>query len=168
MRGVLRMEGTYTISQMFQQVIDTYKSIPIEGLYGMIAFVIVIIFEVIVVKKFSIGNRRKLNIEKAEAAGHVHKGIRISLEKGTYRRKRGQEHRHKIHYRAVYEYKYNGGTYKKRIFSDNGEPPLKLDFYYKTNPKKVFTKIKKKTAYVNFVLMTLPLIAAFLVVWFSS
>lgn len=158
------MEDGNTVSQMYQQIIDTYKEIPIEGVYGIIAFVIVVILEVIVVKKFSLGNRLKLNIEKAEAAGHVHRGKRVSLEKRSYKKDHGWETR----YKAVYEYTYNEKKYTKRITHRNGEPPIKLDFYYKTNPKKVFTKLKKKGAFLNGVLMMLPLLTAFLVVWITS
>lgn len=132
------------LQEIFAPVIEAVSENPMLIVIWIMAFVIFIVSYILLIKASRfISDRYSFDakVKKAKQEGRYATGTRVDVSRHyDYDRNSGHEVRHETWY-ATYSYEVDGVEYKKRFMSwkDASEPPLRLELYYKNNPKKTFT-----------------------------
>ena len=123
---------------------------------GIIAGIIVLIIEIIFIRKHEKKDKRK---ETALRKGHVIQARQISMwDDGT------TETSLNSYYYAKYQYCFSGKNY---IYKYMGKkfPPVDISLYYKNNPHHVWSDLEKKQSPLTIFLYLIPLAVIIIVIY---
>lgn len=121
----------------FIDLMEEFKSsvFNFNVMCGIIAGIVVLIFEIIFIRKYVKKDRRK---ENALKKGCVIKAHRISMwDDGT------TETSNNFYYHAKYRYDYADRTYTYKYMGKKA-PPYEILLYYKKNPRRVWSDLETK------------------------
>ena len=121
---------------------------------GIIAAIIVFIFEIKIMKKKTKKNKK---IEKAKRLGHIVKGKRIKQWDDSTA---GSVD---FWYYATYTYEVDGKEYKYK-FMNKIAPPFEVTLYYINSPRKVFTEYEYKVFSLDILFYIIPIAVAIIVI----
>ena len=122
---------------------------------GIIAGIVVLIFEIIFIRKRNKRDRRK---ETALRNGCVIKARRISMwDDGT------TETSNNSYYHAKYQYDYAGKLYTYKYMGKKF-PPNEISLYYKNNPHHVWSELERKNNPFIILLYLIPVAVTIIVI----
>lgn len=145
--------------EQLAQLIEKFKQEFVPGDFlGVLAFVIILVVEMAILKAHPPGLKRNKKVERAKELGHVVKAHKVrdlrTLEERTSEPGFA---------RSVYEYEVDGEKYKY-YFVGYATDPQFLDLFWINHPRKAFPYIPKKRMWTSYLAILFPAVVAGLII----
>lgn len=140
------MYGLELIVERFQYV---------ETWVALISFILCMLFEFILITYYSHKSTIRKDVKDAVKLGNYRLGLKLN---STYEDIKEDKRLSKRIFYTEYKYVYNGVEYKTHVTTVNCEPPRKLLFYWKKNPRVVFSEYDAENIHLNLLWVISPLI----------